>query len=459
MRTVLSSIIASNQRCDDVFSYLYGLEKDILSTRELEQLHFIQDIYTQAEKYPSPEYLATKFPELQTLPDPLPFDDILPHAGRLVIERKNQLLSSKLMSVASKLITGDKESLSELSSVLVTTETQESVPFDISLAKDLYSEVKSKSTGLSSGLQDVDKLIGGLSYGSVTSIMGFTGQFKSLWCTNIAYYNSYYLGYNVCMISLEVPKKDVLWNILSRHSYSPEIEAVSYIGHEDIRRGILSEETEQVLFNQIVPDLQNNSKGKLIILDETDFKDFSFAEIIAKLYEVDTQVGGLDAVIVDHVGLCKFSKHTFQNVGEDINQYVSFFRKLSIKFRFDQVQQKYRQLAVVLAVQANREGWKRAAKKGGQYDLRGVSEANEVERASYRIFSIYTDDYMKEAKEARVCVLKNRSGRTTTEPLITYVDPVCYYLGDEVSTITPGSELSGEEFNILLSSNSDLFMM
>jgi replicative DNA helicase len=277
----------------------------------------------------------------------------------------------------------------------------------------------------------------------------------------MAYYNSYYLGYNVCFISLEVSKKDMLWNILSRHSYSDKFTQMSYVPHDEIRKGALSPEKEAFLFDVVAKDLAENSKGKFIILDETDFKDFSFSEIMTKLYEVDDEVGGLDAVFFDHAGLFKYyqkSGHRDSSEGEAINAYISFIRRLSIRFRFNPETKEYRQLISVVVIQANREGWKRASKRGGQYDLRAISEANEVEKASYRIFSIYTDDFMKEAKEARVCILKHRSGKTTTEPLVVYVDPVCYYIGDEVTGSFTGSDMNSSEFSSLMDTNSDLFV-
>ena len=69
------------------------------------------------------------------------------------------------------------------------------------------------------GVSEIDSKIGGLSYGSLNVVLGYTGQFKSLWLLNMAYNNTYNLGYNVCFISLEVSKRDILWNLLSRHSY------------------------------------------------------------------------------------------------------------------------------------------------------------------------------------------------------------------------------------------------
>ena len=116
-----------------------------------------------------------------------------------------------------------------------------------------------------------------MSYGTVNTVMAFTGQFKSLWVTNMAYHNSYNLGYNVCLISLEVSKRDVFWNLLSRHSYNERFTKYGYIPHEDIRKAVLSKEKEDYLFGEVEKDLKENSKGKLIVLDETDFSDMSFS--------------------------------------------------------------------------------------------------------------------------------------------------------------------------------------
>ena len=91
-----------------------------------------------------------------------------------------------------------------------------------------------------------------------------------------------------------------------------------------------------------------------------------------------------------------------------------------------------RKLAVIILAQTNREGWKRAVKNKGRYDLRALAEANELERASQLILMVYTDDNMKMAKEASVQLLKNRSGVTAPDPISIFVDPEAYVAGEEM---------------------------
>ena len=158
-------------------------------------------------------------------------------------------------------------------------------------------------------------------------------------------------------------------------------------------------EGETYLYDVIAPDFYNvKDTGMIKILDETDFKSFSFAEIRAKLKEVDGEMFektgyGLDAVIWDHANLFKYngSGAKFQSEGAEINAYVSYIRKLSIKFRKDK-DGNWRKLAMLVLAQSNRDGFKRAQKLNGAYDLRAISEANELERSAMKVYSIYTSE-------------------------------------------------------------------
>ena len=159
--------------------------------------------------------------------------------------------------------------------------------------------------------------------------------------------------------------------------------------------------------------------GQIKILDETDFKTFSMSEIREKLEAVEDEMMektgyGLDAVVWDHANLFKFnsSGKRRQNEGSEINEYVSFIRKLSMTFRKDKDTGLMKKLSMVILAQVNRDGWKRSVKNKGRYDLRALAEANELERAAQLIFTIFTDDNMKMAKEATVQLLKNRNGVT-----------------------------------------------
>ena len=109
----------------------------------------------------------------------------------------------------------------------------------------LYSEMKQRPKGMKTGIKAIDEKIGGMTAGTVTTLAGFTSHFKTTFALNIAYLNSYYRGYNVVYITLETPKQDMYWNLLSMHSYDTKFSKYNYIEHERIRRGLLTPEEEK----------------------------------------------------------------------------------------------------------------------------------------------------------------------------------------------------------------------
>jgi len=105
---------------------------------------------------------------------------------------------------------------------------------------------------------------------------------------NIAHLNAYELGYNICYLSLETPKEDINWNLLSCHSYSTKFQRYNFVSHAKMRWGTMTADEEDFIFNEVEPDFKNDyiddegntrKRGKVIILDESDFKTFSFGEI------------------------------------------------------------------------------------------------------------------------------------------------------------------------------------
>lgn len=273
--------------------------------------------------------------------------------------------------------------------------------------------------------------------GSPTYVVNQFITHNTTFATNIGYNNAYKMGYNVVFVSLEVPKEDIIFNVLSRHSFDTKFGKYPYVGHDKIRKCLLSEEEEEFVFDTVLTDFEEESKGDLIILDETDFSEFSFPEIRKKLEEVDDRIdGGIDAIIWDNANLFKFSSMEDRwgmSQYDIVNEYVSWIRQLSIKWLKDKETGEYRQLVNIILAQANRKGWQKAVRRNGKYDLTAIAEANELERAAYRVFSIFTDENLKQSKECKLQILKNRSGPTIYEPVSVFADPEPYVIGDELS--------------------------
>lgn len=439
---------------------ILGNNKEHLSKQEIGMLTKLLEDRKTTGTYSHPEAFKREFPELRTAIDAakniLP-DEVKHYTLALVEKRVRQRTSQELMVIANNVLDRGLtyDDIDKIRSLPLNEEAVEDEEPDSFKAR--YLKRKEQPLGIQTGIQEIDSMLGGIPKGFVTTLFAWTGSYKTTTAVNMFYKNSIKNGYNQVYISLEVPKEDILFNLLCMHSNDPKFSKYPFINHDRIRKGLLNEEEEDYLLNVIEPDL-SQYMDRMIILDETDFKTFTFGEITSKLEEVDDKIpGGIDVIYWDHANLFKFSTGPQKNmaVGETINAYISFIRRLSIRFRRSKENpNEWRKLANVVLAQSNRTGWQRAVKNSGRYSLTAISEANEMERASAYIIAIYTSEDMKISREASFQLLKSRYGQTIYEPINTYADPERYLVGDEGEA---GAEVSDSMFDSMMSVNPSDF--
>lgn len=370
-------------------------------------------------------------------------NDIRSHTLNVARRRIKKGTSERISELSSKVKSeGFSDKIyDEITRLKNLNDSVEDVEIDIVLdSKGIYEEMKKRPGGMLTGIKEVDERIGGMNMGTVTTIAGFTSHFKSTWALNIAHRNAYNSGYNIVYISLETPKEDMNWNLLSRHSYETKFTKFPYVGHDKMRKCKMSKEEEDFIFEEVDKDLKSpftdcngnvKNRGRIVFLDESDFTNFSFTEIDMVLNKVDEELeGGLDALIVDYIQLCKFSgSGVTYDANSQINSYVTFFRRLSQSFGSGEHK---KQIAVILLSQINRTTWARAKNNGGRYDLTCLADANELERGSHRVLTTFTNEEMKGRNAAQVQILKNRNGSTMYDPETVYAQGDAYVYKDEI---------------------------
>lgn len=313
--------------------------------------------------------------------------------------------------------------------------------------KEMYDN-KSLASGFSTGIDMLDYKCGMLRKGTVNTILGFTGSGKTMWATNIAYLAAKQ-NYNVAYISLEISEEHEIYNIISRYSF--ELKNSKKIEHRKLKNRTLEEDDEKYVFDTLVPDLEDTIAKHLKIVGENNFKSYSPKSFTSILKTVDDlflkETGkGIDMVVVDHIQLLKH--RTDNKVAKDgrelINSFVSYFRKQSLNFLNTE-----RQVCFLLLSQANRTSWeeadsgKRVLETGsdgkshykkvdiGTYSLTGLAEANELERSSSIVLSIYTDELLIQEQDALVMILKARNGESMESPIKTVINAKYYFFGDD----------------------------
>lgn len=423
----------------------------ILTDEEVEIFGFMLETYNNSQSMPNLSYLvqwgqSSGFPDINSqynVSQEIDVSDIRSHTFNILRSRIKKGISGRISDLNSKI---KRDGLSdkifeELTKLKNLNDSVQDIEIVVDLdSKSIYEEMKKRPGGMVTGIKEVDDRIGGMNIGTVTTIAGFTSHFKSTWALNIAHRNAYHSGYNIAYISLETPKEDMNWNLLSRHSYETKFTKMPYVGHDKMRKCKMSQAEEDFIFNEVDKDFRSpftdcngniKNRGKIVFLDESDFTSFSFTEIDMVLSKVDEELeGGLDAVIVDYIQLCKFSGSGMTyDANSQINSYVTFFRRLSQSFGSGD---NKKQIAVILLSQINRTTWAKAKNNGGRYDLTCLADANELERGSHRVLTTFTNEEMKGRNAAQVQILKNRNGSTMYDPETVYVQGDAYVYKDEI---------------------------
>lgn len=394
----------------------------------------IRRVYTIMDNYLN---MYKKLPTLKMLVDTLEipyskefFDEYLYNAEELedmLTLFYNVARTSRYKTISQDLVKGTikpDDAVEEFTKVDITY----TLPTFNDTFDDLEENLNNKKQEImiSTGLKELDDKNVFLKKGKIATVFAYTGSFKTMFCTNVAY-NTIKDGGNVLYISLEVSKDDMYINFLSRHSYNYDKK----ISHSDVKSNRLSKEDEEYLFNTIYPNFKDNLKERLIVYDETDIKSNTysgFSKLLASANnEFQKRTGrDIDLVILDHLNLLKFGmEDKVMNDYSAINHWMSFYRKNCIDF----LGQK-KQIAMLCACQSSREGYKKAEANDGKYQLTGIAEGNEIERSSQIVLSIYTDDKMKKVGQAWIQVLKMRDEQIPEGDTV-YLEPKYYTFGIE----------------------------
>ncbi|MBO7615085.1 MAG: AAA family ATPase [Bacilli bacterium] len=259
--------------------------------------------------------------------------------------------------------------------------------------------------GVKFGIQCIDECYRGLLPGDILTIAGYTGSMKTTLASNLVY-NGATQGKNTLYISLEVSKEDLTEGLLSRHSRSNMMDSVT---RSDIKRYAVEEKDNYMKLVNSYLELP----GKIRIIDERDITTYStsaFNEIIDIVNKEMIERTGhkIDIIVLDHAQLLKFndSKSAVDNPYLVVNYYTSYFREKAAREGY----------AVVLVSQTSRQGYEYACKHNGEYLESGLAEANELERASTGIITVFTTENGKKSNEITIQLIKNRFGKRMIEP-------------------------------------------
>lgn len=406
--------------CDKAFikDYLDALNNNnvsgdkILYPKEETALSVFDTIYRETGEVPTLDLFMSYYPDYE-MDSTFETKDLLGVIRLFIKQRKNENAANKLANISNRVrLSGVTSEISDEVTDILQQDVSET-KYENILDKILDNYDRSvDNSGIKTGIGPIDEAIGGLKAGQVSVVSGFTGMGKSI-CSVSIMHSAMEQGYNVCYISLELSKDHLTYNLISRHSlcnkFSKKIE------HRALKSKTLSRTERDYVETDILPDIKA-MPGKCYILDEQDIEAYNYFAFDNKLREIDnlciSETGkGIDLIIVDHVQMLAFSNQG-SNLSENtvINRWCNYFRSQCLDFL-----KSKRQIHVILVAQINRQGYLKAVKHQGMYDMTALKEANELETCASVILGIFSDPSLITSNQAKVGVLKNRDGERSSD--------------------------------------------
>lgn len=409
----------------------------LLTDDETILLTALEKLYKDLGSVPSFEVFKTHYPSFKVESN-VEVTDVLA-ITRVFIKQRKKLIASKLLMNEANIISTEgitPKIVERISNILKS----DAIEIKYENIEDKIVDIYEKSidnSGIKTGIEQIDEMIGGLKAGQVSVIGGFTGMGKSISSVSIMH-SALEQGFNVCYLSLELSAEHLMYNLISRHSLESKFSRK--IEHRDLKFKALSEDDWCFVKDKIIPDLKE-LPGRYYILDEQDieaYNDFAFDN---KLQEIENlcikETGkGLDLLIVDHIQMFAYSNQD-SKLSENtiINRWCNYFRSNCLDFL-----KSKRQIHVILVAQINRQGYRKALKNNGMYDLTALKEANELETCASVILGVFSDPALIASNQVRIGIMKNRDGNRSFDAYTCPADYAYQLVGRVGSAIDPLSK-------------------
>ena len=265
--------------------------------------------------------------------------------------------------------------------VLKANDEEGSMVNVISKTVDYIQDMHENGTGLSTGFQSIDSLLGGMRGGTLTVLAGRPSMGKSTLALNIA--DNISKTKNVLFYSLEMQQVQLMMKMVA---------CQTEINLNKVDRNDLSE-SENTRFYEALA--KANEKNMTIL----DRGNITVGDVVSKARQVNGQTG-LDCIVIDYLQIMKYDK------GREISELGNITRELKYL-------SKELDIHIILLSQLSRGVEQRENKRPLMSDLRS---SGEIEQDADCIIMVYRDEYYNKEESddrglAEIIVAKNRMGQ------------------------------------------------
>mgnify|MGYP003665939160 FL=1 len=252
----------------------------------------------------------------------------------------------------------------------------------VSKTVEYIDDMRENGTGLSTGFDSIDSLLGGMRGGTLTVMAGRPSMGKSTLALNIAN-NMATRNKNVLFYSLEMQQVQLMMKIVASETD---------INLNKVDNDTLSEDEN----NRWYKALAKAGDKTMTILDRGNI---AVRDIVSKARQIHGQTG-IDCIVIDYLQIMKYDKN------REISELGNITRELKYL-------SKELDIPIILLSQLSRGVEQRENKRPLMSDLRS---SGEIEQDADCIIMVYRDEYYnKEESEdrgmAEIIVAKNRMGQ------------------------------------------------
>jgi replicative DNA helicase len=252
----------------------------------------------------------------------------------------------------------------------------------VSKTVEYIDDMRENGTGLSTGFDSIDSLLGGMRGGTLTVMAGRPSMGKSTLALNIAN-NMATRNKNVLFYSLEMQQVQLMMKIVASETD---------INLNKVDNDTLSEDEN----NRWYKALAQAGDKTMTILDRGNI---AVRDIVSKARQMNGQTG-IDCIVIDYLQIMKYDKN------REISELGNITRELKYL-------SKELDIPIILLSQLSRGVEQRENKRPLMSDLRS---SGEIEQDADCIIMVYRDEYYnKEESEdkgmAEIIVAKNRMGQ------------------------------------------------
>lgn len=307
----------------------------------------------------------------------------------------------------------------ELQGVMDDTHTTVSYDYTNGLSEDDSEAVKSE---INTGVFEIDDITHNFVGGTVATIAAFTSHGKSTACVS-AVYKAMKNDKKCCYFSLELPPSVVIKQFFTRWLFDKHNVVCTF---SDLLQGTM-DATTATRVNSLKPEFNAWVKERLIIVDEALLtKSFisDFRHIKSVYSDISDKLGGaVHLIVYDHVGQIELmhpdkGNQTLRNITSAGKTYTNSDGSMPV---------------TLWACQVNREGYARAIRRQGKYDLLAIADLNEVERSSSYVIFLFKENEAV-VQELKVTMPKHRYGALIPEPVPVSFNPAVYTFGSDFTT-------------------------